>query len=301
MKHSERGSISIYLLLVALLLALLAQLALVWSRAELSKSQQRLLRQQLRRINNTLFMQLKDNNMPPGTYVCFEGNLQPNNEAVIVEAISSESTDGLIKLLEVEGAAVQENGVVQRLCQLTLHFAEPQKALAGQYALVSKTATGLEYLTQEGVYKQASTEEVKLPEVRFFYKKAVSDTTANTVVSDGFNKRFTYLDLSSSFVFPKQARLLGEAVFVNKSGIEIGAGCSFPNRVAMYSQKGNITIGDNVRMDKALIHAYGTVTIGTGCKIKGLILANKIILKGASTFSGDADVVAPFASCAFMN
>ena len=88
---------------------------------------------------------------------------------------------------------------------------------------------------------------------------------------------------------------------MNKSGIEIGAGCSFPNRVAMYSQKGNITIGDNVRMDKALIHAYGTVTIGTGCKIKGLILANKIILKGASTFSADADVVAPFASCAFMN
>ncbi|MGM9528684.1 MAG: hypothetical protein ACI3XH_01600 [Phascolarctobacterium sp.] len=301
MKTHERGSISIYLLLVALLLALLAQLALLWSRAELDKTQQRLLRQQLRRISNTLFMQLKDKPLPAGTHICYEGNLQPNNEKVVVKAIGSTSTDGLIELLEVEGTAVQENGVVQRLCQLTLHFAESQRALAGQYALVSKTATGLEYLTQEGVYKQASTEEVKLPEVRFLYKKAVSDTTASTVVNDGFNKHFTYLDLSSSFVFPKQARLLGETVFVNKSGIEIGAGCSVPERLALYSQKGNITIGDNVRMDKALIHAYGTVTIGTGCRIKGLILANKIILKGASTFSADADVVAPFASCAFMN
>ena len=93
---------------------------------------------------------------------------------------------------------------------------------------------------------------------------------------------------------------MAATVFVNKAGIEIGSGTSFPDRIAMYSQKGNITIGDNVRMDKALLHAYGTITIGTGCKIKGLIIANKMILKGTSEFSADADVVAPFVSCAFM-
>lgn len=301
MKRAERGSISIYVLLVALVLALLAQLALLWSRQELDKVQSRILGQQLRRVNNSYFMSLKDRDLAPGNYELFTGELEPGHASVNVNAKVEKSTDGLSKFFEVKSTVANQSSAVQRLCQLTLDFAEPQRLLAGQYALVSKSATGLEYLPSEAVYKQASTEEVKLPEVRFFYKKAVSDTTANTVVSDGFNKRFTYLDLSSSFVFPKQARLLGEAVFVNKSGIEIGAGCSFPNRVAMYSQKGNITIGDNVRMDKALIHAYGNVTIGTGCKIKGLILANKIILKGASTFSGDADVVAPFSSCAFMN
>ena len=300
MKPCERGSISIYLLLVALLLALLAQLGLLCCRQMLEKSRQGLLKQQLRRLNNSYFLKLKDAELTPGDYLCFEGVLRPGQETVTVKATSSQSSDGLINFLEVKGTAPNVNGAVQGLCQLTLRFSEPQRLLAEQYALVSKTATGLEYLAQEGVYKQASTEEVKLPEVRFFYNKAASNTTANMLVSEGFTRRFTYLDWESSFVFSKQARLIGATVFVNKAGIEIGSGASFPDRIAMYSQKGNITIGDNVRMDKALLHAYGTITIGTGCKIKGLIIANKIILKGASEFSADADVVAPFVSCAFM-
>ncbi|MCI7675846.1 MAG: hypothetical protein MSQ83_05605 [Phascolarctobacterium sp.] len=300
MKPCERGSISIYLLLVALLLALLAQLGFLCCRQMLEKSRQGLLKQQLRRLNNSYFLKLKDAELTPGDYLCFEGVLRPGQEVVAVKATSSQSSDGLINFLEVKGTAPNVNGAVQGLCQLTLQFSEPQRLLAEQYALVSKTATGLEYLAQEVVYKQASTEEVKLPEVRFFYNKAASNTTANILVSEGFTRRFTYLDWESSFVFSKQVRLIGATVFVNKAGIEIGSGASFPDRIAMYSQKGNITIGDNVRMDKALLHAYGTITIGTGCKIKGLIIANKIILKGASEFSADADVVAPFVSCAFM-
>ena len=301
MKGSERGSVSIYLLLVALVLALLAQLALLWCNQELAKGQKRLLKQQLRKLNNSYFMQLKDKNLPPGAYLCWEGDLFPSNEAVVVEATSTASSDGLINLLDVKSTALNADGAVQGLCQLTLNFAEAKRSLAQQYALASKKATGLEYLAQEAVYIQASTEEVKLPDVRFFYKKAASNTTANMLVSDGFTRCFTYLDWDSSFVFPRQARILGATVFVNKASIEIGAACSFPHRLAMYSQKGNISIGDNVRMDKALVHAYGTVTIGSGCKITGLIIANNIVLKGASDFRADADVVAPFVSCAFMN
>ena len=173
--------------------------------------------------------------------------------------------------------------------------------MAEQYALVSKTATGLDYLAQEGVYKQASTEEVKLPEVRFFFNKAASDITADVAISEGLSRHFTYLDADKSFAFKSNSRLPGATVFVNKGSIEIGSGCSFPDRLVMYSQKGNILIGDNVRMSKALVHAYGTVSIGTGCTINGLIIANKIIFKGTSSFSADADVVAPFASCAFTN
>ena len=301
MKPCERGSISIYLLLVALLLALLAQLGLLCCRQMLEKSRQGLLKQQLRRLNNSYFLKLKDAELTPGDYLCFEGVLRPGQEVVTVKATSSQSSDGLINFLEVKGTAPNVNGAVQGLCQLSLRFSEPQRLLAEQYALVSKTATGLEYLAQEGVYKQASTEEVKLPEVRFFYNKAASAMTADEAVSEGLSRHFSYLDLDKSFVFKNNSTLLGETVFVNKSSIEIGSGCAFADRVAIYSQKGNIIIGNNVRMNKALIHAYGTVSIGTGCTINGLIIANKIILKGTSSFSADADVVAPFVSCAFTN
>ena len=301
MKPCERGSISIYLLLVALLLALLAQLGLLCCRQMLEKSRQGLLKQQLRRLNNSCFLKLKDAELTPGDYLCFEGVLRPGQEVVAVKATSSQSSDGLINFLEVKGTAPNVNGAVQGLCQLTLRFSEPQRLLAEQYALVSKTATGLEYLAQEGVYKQASTEEVKLPEVRFFFNKAASDITADVAISEGLSRHFTYLDADKSFAFKSNSRLPGATVFVNKGSIEIGSGCSFPDRLVMYSQKGNILIGDNVRMSKALVHAYGTVSIGTGCTINGLIIANKIIFKGTSSFSADADVVAPFASCAFTN
>ena len=227
--------------------------------------------------------------------------LQPGSEPVEIIAKSEDSTDGLINFFQVQGTAANLGSAVQRLCRLSLNFSESQRLLAGQYALASKTVTGLEYLPQEAVYKQASTEEVKLPQARFFYNKAASAMTADEAVSEGLSRHFNYLDLDKSFVFKNNSTLLGETVFVNKSSIEIGNGCTFADRVAIYSQKGNIIIGNNVRMNKALIHAYGTVSIGTGCTINGLIIANKIILKGTSSFSADADVVAPFVSCAFTN
>ena len=301
MKRAERGSISIYVLLVALVLALLAQLALLWSRQELDKVQSRILGQQLRRVNNSYFMSLKDRDLAPGTYELFTGELEPGHASVNVNAKVEKSTDGLSKFFEVKSTVANQSSAVQRLCQLTLDFAEPQRLLAGQYALVSKSATGLEYLPSEAVYKQASTEEVKLPEVRFFFNKAASDITADVAISEGLSRHFTYLDADKSFAFKSNSRLPGATVFVNKGSIDIGNGCSFPDRLVMYSQKGNILIGDNVRMSKALVHAYGTVSIGTGCTINGLIIANKIIFKGTSSFSADADVVAPFASCAFTN
>ena len=301
MEKCERGSISLYLLVVSLLMTLLTHMALLWSQREFGKTKQRLLEQQLRQLNNSYFLNLKDSSLAPGKYQCFAGVLQPGSEPVEIIAKSEDSTDGLINFFQVQGTAVNLGSAVQRLCRLSLNFSESQRLLAGQYALASKTVTGLEYLPQEAVYKQASTEEVKLPEVRFFYNKAASDTTADTALNEGLSRRFTYLDLAKSFTFKSNGRYLGDTVFINKSGIDIGAGSSFPDHLVLYSQKGNITIGNNVRMDKAFIHAYATVSIGSGCKIKGLILANKIIFKGASEFSADASVVAPFTSCAFTN
>ena len=73
MKKGERGSISIYLLLVALVLALLAQLGLLLSRHELDKVQRRQLGQQLRQLNNSYFVSLKDSDLAVGSHALFAG------------------------------------------------------------------------------------------------------------------------------------------------------------------------------------------------------------------------------------
>ena len=132
------------------------------------------------------------------------------------------------------------------------------------------------------IYGLMQTIDAKQPQVKYL----IIDTLNGCMVADEMrrSKEKTYdkwMDLAKSFTFKSNGRYLGDTVFINKSGIDIGAGSSFPDRLVLYSQKGNITIGNNVRMDKAFIHAYATVSIGSGCKIKGLILANKIIFKGA--------------------
>ena len=301
MHKCERGSISIYLLITTVVLALTAQMALLWSKQELEKRQQVLLHQQLRLLTNSVFHKLKTKELAAGQYQCFNGTIWPGDEPVTVAAKSETSSDGLISFLEVKGTAANHAGAVQRLCHITLQFADAPKLWAGQYALASRTAEGLEYLQQEGIYIQASREEVQLPAVDFLYQRAAGSITATELANEGMNRHFNYIPSDSGFAFTRGSTLAGETTFVNRGSIVVNANCVFPDRLALYSQKSGITIGDNVRMDKALLHAYGTVTIGTGCKINGLIIANKIILKGTSTFSADADVVAPFTSCAFTN
>lgn len=301
MHKCERGSISIYLLITTVVLALTAQMALLWSKQELEKRQQVLLHQQLRLLTNSVFHKLKTKELAAGQYQCFSGTIWPGDEPVTVATKSETSSDGLISFLEVKGTAANHAGAVQRLCHITLQFADAPKLWAGQYALASRTAEGLEYLQQEGIYIQASKEEVQLPAVDFLNQRAAGSITAAELANEGMNRHFNYIPSDSGFAFTRGSTLAGETTFVNRGSIVVNANCVFPDRLALYSQKSGITIGDNVRMDKALLHAYGTVTIGAGCRINGLIIANKIILKGTSTFSADADVVAPFTSCAFTN
>ena len=265
MHKCERGSISIYLLITTVVLALTAQMALLWSKQELEKRQQVLLHQQLRLLTNSVFHKLKTKELAAGQYQCFNGTIWPGNEPVTVAAKSETSSDGLISFLEVKGTAANHAGAVQRLCQITLDFADAPRAWAGQYALASRTAEGLEYLQQEGIYIQASREEVQLPAVDFLNQRAAGSITAAELANEGMNRHFNYIPSDSGFAFTRGSTLAGETTFVNRGSIVVNANCVFPDRLALYSQKSGITIGDNVRMDKALLLAYGTVTIGTGC------------------------------------
>ncbi len=307
MSKSEKGSVSVVLLIICFVLALLAHLALISSRQELKEARQRVLAKQLRHLNNSFFMKLANEELPSGQWQCFQGRVQPGKESVTVNCKSEYSSDGLINFLEVKSKADNYAGqsgnadAVQRLCRLKMNFAEAQKKMAEKYVLTSKKATGLENLEQEALYIQASTEEVTLPALSFFQGKAASSITSDETVNEGLTRRFVYLNSSQIFTFKKNSVIRGQSIFTNKASIIIGATCHFPDRLAMYSTQGNITLEDNVRLDKALLHAYGTVTIGSGCKINGLIIANNIVLKGKADFSADADVLAAFASCAFSN
>jgi hypothetical protein len=80
----------------------------------------------------------------------------------------------------------------------------------------------------------------------------------------------------------------------------IEADCQFFERVILLS-KGNITIKDGVKLPQALLMAYGKVSVGTGCKIGGVIFSgSNIELLGSSDLTHDAEVVARFSSAHFI-
>lgn len=295
-----KGSISLTCLLLSLLLILLATPVLLWLGREAAQEREFLRGQQLRLLCGTVLKNKSRQLVPAGSYVWYDGVLQPGAEGVQVTAASSYSNDGLLNYLEVAARPAKQSGAVQRLHRLKISFSEAQQHLAGRCVLVAQTLKGAEYLPAGAIYIQASEEEVKLPQFSFLAGKAASNLTTNDIAVTGVSANCYYLPSGTLKVAAKQ-KVHGTSVIVNKSGISIGAEAHFPERVVLASESSSITLNQNVRMDKALVMAKGTVTIAAGCNIQGLVIAKQIILQGASTFKPDTEVLSEFTTPFYPN
>ncbi len=297
----SRGSVSLFLLLTSLILLLTAHLGLLWSGKQLEKTQHTLLTRQLRALNGSFLQVFSGKRPDAGQWVCYDGTLKPDAGTVQVTATSSYSSDNLINFLKFRAVASGNTDAAQQLCQLNIVFSEAQKNLAGNYALVSRKNKGLEYLQDQSLYIQASSEEVRLPQISFLQGKALSSLTIDNTDVDGLHARFYYLSAYDNITLRSNSTMLGSSVLSKYGRFTLGENSYFPHRVALMSEQGSIIIKANTRLDKALIMAYSQVTIEEGCRINGLIIANEIVLLGPSEFTADVDVVAPFTSAAFTD
>lgn len=298
-----RGSISMFLLLICLLLVGVTHLAFTWSVKENEKVRQYIISSQLRNLNGS-FYQRKCAEDIAGTTMLYEGTWNPGNYKVVVTATNTYSSDGLIRLLEYSAKAEGLAQVEQCLRQFTVSFSQSWQEIAKEHALISVNFTGKEFLNQEQLYIQATKEEVKAPDFGFMKGKAVSGMAYTDLNSWGLLSRFCYAT-GSDYSFPEKKTFRGSAVFINQEMISVGNNVYFPDRIVLASTSTGLNtpvkIGKNVRMDKALIISPKTVTIGEGCQITGLIIANNIRLLGNATFTPDASVVAPFVSLVYTN
>lgn len=80
--HSAKGSISLPCLLAALLLALSAQLCLLYAVKGYEAEKDFLRGQQLRLLCGSVLQAIGQKPQPAGTQLCYEGELQPGNEPV---------------------------------------------------------------------------------------------------------------------------------------------------------------------------------------------------------------------------
>lgn len=296
--RSSRGSLSLSCLVICLLLLLLVQLPLLWGIREQERLRDFWRGYQLRLLCGSV-LQVRDS-LPPGEYVFYEGLLLPGKEPVTVTGLSKDSEDGLINLLELSATAANHAGAVQRLRRLQLSFSQNQRQLGEEgWALASINLTGTEYLPEEAKY--TSIEEVTVPQVSFLENIGLDNLSSKSAEINGLSNRFYYLPTNSLLTLSSTKPFYGSAVIINHSNIKIGSGSHFPDRLVLLNDKGDITLQQGVRLDKALVMSPGTVIIAKNCRINGLVIAKNIILEGTSTFTADAEVVAPFTSAAFQS
>ena len=114
--HSAKGSISLPCLLAALLLALSAQLCLLYAVKGYEAEKDFLRGQQLRLLCGSVLQAIGQKPQPAGTQLCYEGELQPGSEPVKVTSESSYSSDGQIDYLKVSAVAANHVGAKRFCC-----------------------------------------------------------------------------------------------------------------------------------------------------------------------------------------
>ena len=294
--HSAKGSISLPCLLAALLLAVSAQLSLLYAVRGYESEKDYLREQQLRLLCSSVLQAIGQEPRPAGKQLCYEGELQPDSEPVTVTSESIYSSDGFIDYLKVTAAAANHAGAVQRLHRIRVSFGPQMQALAAKSVLAGRSLTGGEYLQQAALY--TSTEEVRLPQISFLQNKCAASLNKRTTEENGLSARFYYLRSNTSLSLGSKG-LQGATLIANKLSINTAPGSYYPDRIVLISEEGDITLGDGTKMAQALLLAKGTVTIGAGCQLNGFVLADKVVLRGTADLTPDKGAVEPMLTPAF--
>ncbi len=298
MMMNSRGSITLGFLGVCFFVAAVTQLMLYYTMEEHEHVCRYLQEKQLRLLCASA-MEAKMPEADAQKFIVqemFKGSFAP----VAVTRNKEQSEDGMFEYLVARSAAADNKSAVQRLRKLSLSFPDSFAVWAGKYALVSKNViTGGEHLPEGTLY--TSGQKIIVPRINFLTDRSVSAISATGLTAEGFSKQFYYLPQRDSiFSFPVKAVVKGEACVSTHGHFIVGAESVFPDRIIMIADAGNIEIKESVKMLQALIIAAGEVSIAEGCEIKGLILANRVSVKGRAILQADEKVVAPFSSIAFL-
>ena len=300
--NSQRGNISLVLLVIGLFLVAVAQLAMVYVQRNGQLEEEVWRGRQLRLLCSSIMEALAKKELATGETTFLESSLYPGNIPATVTTQVAFSSDGLFRYLDVKA---QAGALAHNLRNVEFQLQGSALQLAQQYMLISgKEVLNTEYLADEGIY--TSKEEVSIPQLDFLKnttdtKRSVASLGMDDVKLYGLDKRFYYLtNASTPLTFTKGLKIYGTAVIASESSMVIEADCQFFDRVILLS-KGNITIKDGVKLPQALLMVYGKVTVGTGCKIGGVIFSgSNIELLGPSELTHDAEVVARFSSAHFI-
>ncbi len=289
-----RGGIGTAVLAGILCAAVCLHAAAYWVRQEAEENSRRILRRQLQFAVQALAKAgFENGSLPEGGINLPPQKLYPGNYT-LKAGIFEESTSGGIKKYTVQAEA---GGEVFALQQLQIALPQQIAELGKRYTLAAgKSLLGAENLPEGIAYAGELGEILQSLDVKNFAAfKEMDFPSKSTFEEYGLGGALYYDDGNySKSIAASSKNIKGEGVLVSKMSIFIADGTKMPDFCVIISD-GQIEIGKNAVLGKALLLSKYDITVKSGACVNGIALCDgRLIVEDGVTFARDESVLQPF-------
>lgn len=288
-----RGSIGTAVLAGILCAAVCLHAAAYWVRQEAEENSRRILRRQLQFAVQALAKAgFENGSLPEGGINLPPQKLQPGNYT-LKAGIFEENTSGGIKKYTVQAEAGGETFALQ---QIRIILPQQVTELGKRYTLAAgKSLQGTENLPEGIAYGGELGEILQSLDVKNFAAfKEMDFPTRSTFEEYGLGGALYYDGNYSKSIASSSKNIKGEGVLVSKMSIFIADGTKIPGFCVIISD-GQIEIGKNAVLGKALLLSKYDITVKSGACVNGIALCDgRLIIEDGVMFTRDESVLQPF-------
>lgn len=286
-----RGGIGTAVLAGILCAAVCLHAAAYWVRQEAEENSRRILRRQLQFAVQALAKAgFENGSLPEGEINLPPQKLYPGNYTLK----AGKNTSGGIKKYTIQAEAGDETFALQ---QIKIALPQQISELGKRYTLAAgKSLQGAENLPEGIAYAGELGEILQSLDVKNFAAfKEMDFPSKSTFEEYGLGGALYYDDGNySKSIAASSKNIKGEGVLVSKMSIFIADGTQMPDFCVVISD-GQIEIGKNAVLGKALLLSKYDITVKSGACVNGIALCDgRLIVEDEVTFTRDESVLQPF-------
>lgn len=292
--RDKRGGIGTALLAGVLLIAGCLHAAAYWLRQEAEETQRLILQRQLHFAVQALAKSnFKDAALPEGGLQLPPQKLFPGNYTLTAGVTQEQNGSGIIRYI----LSAQAGGESFALQQLKITLPTDVAELAGHYTLAAgKGIEGAENIP-EGITYAGNLGDI-LPSLDYknFAAFAEMDFPTKTMFEEtGLSGALYYDDGNYSKSMAANSKNIGgEGCLVSKMSIFIADGTKLPDFCVIFSD-GQIEIGKNAVLGRALLLSKYDITIKSGAQFNGVALCDgRLIVEDGAAITRGEGVLQPF-------
>ena len=294
--RDNRGGIGVAVLAGVLCVAACLHAAAYWMRQEAEETQQRLLRRQLQFAVQALARaDFMDSAIPAGGFNLPPQKLYPGAYDLTAAIKAAEEENGITRYT----ITAEAGGETFALQQLKLTLPPDIIELGSSYTLAAgKNISGVEHLPEGVGYAANMGDILDSLDVKNYAAFKELDFPAKTSFEElGLSGALYYDDGHySKSIASTSKNIKGQGCLAAMMSIFIADGTKLPDFCIIISD-GQIEVGKNADLGKALLIAKENLTIKSGASVSGIAMCGgSLTIEDGAVFTRDETVLQPFAT-----